>query len=169
MADRASLNTIKTNIASILTDANTTTASPIDLSANLASNKRVKKVLKVNPEMIIPQASIFPLVTCYIENKNIKADDIAKTQLDTKRRSTVVVNVVGSVWNNNYRNFDEDPADEDINYLMENIELILRSNYNLSGAVNWQKPSGVEYFSTILNNNNHLRSGILKLECEVFY
>ena len=169
MAARANLNAIKEQIQNLLLAANTTTGSPIDLSANLSDSKRVQEVLKINPEMIRPQASIFPLVTCYIENKNIKRDDIAKTQLDTKRRATLLINVVGSVWNDNYENFDEDPADEDINYLMENIELILRSDYNLNSTCNWQKATEVGYFTTVLTEQTHLRSGLLKLECEVYY
>lgn len=169
MAARANLNGIKTALQTTLLAANTTTGSPIDLSSNLSNSKRVLQVLKINPERIIPQASIFPLVTCYIENKTIRRDDMAKTQLDTKRRATITIAVVGSLWNDTYVSIDNDPADEDINYLMENIELILRSDYNLGATVNWQKPSDVSYYTTILDEQTHLRSGVLKLECEVFY
>lgn len=169
MAVRAPLNSILTQIKSVLDTANTTTASPIDLSADLLNSKRVKKVLKVNPEMIIPQASMFPLVTCYIPTKNIVTADIAKDQLNSKRRAKIPVSIVGSVWNNNFNSVEQDPADTDINYLMENIELALRNDYNLSAVVNWQVPSGCQYYTTILSEQTHLRSGVLTLECEVFY
>lgn len=169
MATRTDINGIKTALRSVLLAANTTTASPIDLSSGLSNSKRVKQVLKVNPEMIIPQASFFPLVTCYIDSKSIKTSDIAKTQLDTKRRATVELKVVGSVWNNNFTSLESDPADDDINYLMENIELILRSDYNLSGACNWQQAGECKYYTTILDEQTHLRSGILTVNCEVFY
>jgi len=169
MAARVDLNGIKTAIQTTLLAANTTTASPIDLSSDLLNSKRVKNVLSVHPEMILPQASLFPLVTCYITEKPIKSMDIAKTQLDSKRRATVDVNIVGTVWNNNIVTFESDPADTDINYLMENIELILRSDYNLGGKVSWQKPTGCTFYTTLLNEQTHLRSGILKLECEVYY
>lgn len=170
MAARVDLNGIKTAIRDTLLAANTTTASPIDLSSSLANSKRVAQILKINPEVITDiQASFFPLVTCYITDKPIKSMDIAKTQLDSKRRATVNVNVVGTVWNNNFSILTEDPADEDINYLMENIELILRSDYNLGGKVNWQLARDCEYYTTVLNEQTHLRSGILKVECEVFY
>lgn len=169
MATVAPLNTIKSSIASLLDSANTTTATPIDLSSGLANSKRVKRVMSVHPDKIIPQASFFPLVTCYVESKTIRRDDIAKSQLDVKRRSTITVNVVGTVWNDNYQSANQDPADEDINTLMENVELILRSSYNISGVVTWQFPNEVQYYSTTLNEQTHLRSGILKLECEVFY
>lgn len=169
MAARADLNGIKTALQTTLLAANTTTASPIDLSSNLSNSKRVLQVLKINPERITPQASIFPLVTCYIENKTFKRDDIAKTQLDAKRRASVTMAIVGSVWNDTFSSITQDPADEDINYLMENIELILRSDYNLGGKVAWQKPSDVSYYTTVLDEQTHLRSGVLKLECELFY
>lgn len=169
MAARADLNGIKSSILSILTTANTTTASPIDLSAGLSNSKRVVKVLKVNPERIAPQASFFPLVTCYVESKAMRRDDIAKDQLNVKRRATVEIKVVGSVWNNNFNSLTEDPADEDINYLMENIELILRSDHTLQGKVTWQKSVDCKYYTTMLDEQTHLRSGVLSLEAEVFY
>lgn len=169
MAIRAPLNSILTQIKAILDAANTTTASPIDLSSDMPTNKRVKKVLKVNPEMIIPQASFFPLVTCYIPSKNIVSADIAKDQLNIKRRAKIPVSIVGSVWNNNFNSVEQDPADTDINYLMENIELALRSDANLSGVVNWQVATGCQYYTTVLNEQTHLRSGVLTLECDVFY
>jgi len=169
LAIRAPLNSILTQIKAILDAANTTTASPIDLSSDMPTNKRVKKVLKVNPEMIIPQASFFPLVTCYIQSKNIVSADIAKDQLNAKRRAKIPVSIVGSVWNNNFNSVEQDPADTDINYLMENIELALRSDANLSGVVNWQVATGCQYYTTVLNEQTHLRSGVLTLECDVFY
>lgn len=169
MAARADLNGIKEAIQTILASANTTTASPIDLSSGLANNKRVRQVLKIHPEMINPQPSFFPLVTCYIPSKDRKDESIAGSQLNSKRRSTVTVNVVGGIWNNNFTTLDMDPADEDISLLMENIELILRSDSTLQGTVNWQKIGSCKYFTTVLNQQTHLRSGILTLECEVFY
>jgi hypothetical protein len=169
MASRVDLNGIKTAIRSTLLAANTTTASPIDLSSGLSNSVRVQNILKINPEMIIPQASMFPLVTCYVTEKPIKSMDIASTQLDAKRRATVNVNIVGTIWNNNFNSINEDPADEDINYLMENIELVLRSDYNLGGKVNWQLASDCKYYTTILDEQTHLRSGVLQVNCEVFY
>ncbi len=169
MAARVDLNGIKEAVQNTLLAANTTTASPIDLSAGLSNNKRVRQILKVNPEMIRPQASFFPLVTCYVTSKPIATMDIAKDQLSSKRRAKVLVDVVGSVWNNNILTIDEDPADEDINYLMENIELALRGDYNLGAKVSWQVAKECTYYTTALDEQTHLRSGILKLECEVFY
>lgn len=161
------LHDIKENIRYILDQANTTTASPVYLSNGLVNP--VNKILKVNPEMIRPQASFFPLVTCYITDKPIVSTDIAKSQLNHKRRAKVNVNIVGSIWNNNMVLATEDPADEDINYLMENIELTLRAYYNLNGVVNWQTAKECTYYTTALDEQTHLRSGILKIECDVFY
>ena len=169
MAVRVDLNGIKEAIQNTLLAANTTTASPIDLSSGLSNSKRVQQILKVHPEMIRPQASFFPLVTCYVTGKPITSMDIAKDQLNSKRRAKVNIDIIGSIWNNNIVTIDEDPADEDINYLMENIELALRNDYNLGAKVNWQIAKDCAYYTTALNEQTHLRSGILKLECEVFY
>lgn len=169
LATRVDLNGILDRIQTLLTEANTTTASPINLSADLLNGKVVKQILKVNPEMIIPQASIFPLVTSYIPAKDIIGQDIAKDQLSAKRRSTLNVNVVGTIWNNNIRDFKEDPADTDIHYLMENIELVLRSDPSLNNLVKWQKPVSCKYYTSLLDEQTHLRSGLLSLECELFY
>ena len=169
MAVRVDINGIKEAIQNVLASANTTTGSPIDLSSSLSNSKRVQQILKIHPEMIVPQASFFPLVTCFVPSKAVKRMDIAKDQLSSKRRATISVNVVGSVWNNNFLSIDEDPADEDINYLMESVELILRSDTTLNGKVTWHQVTSCEYFASILDEQTHLRSGVLTLECEVFY
>ena len=168
MATRADLIGIKEAIQNILTSANTTTASPIDLSANLSNSKRVQQVLKVHPGMIRIQASLYPLVTCYISGKPIVSQDIAATHLQAQRRARVSLNVVGSIWNTNIVSIDEDPADEDIGYLMENIELALRGNPTFNDTVKWQMPSECKYYITPMEKT-HLRSGILSYDCEVFY
>lgn len=169
MAIRVDINGIKEAIQNVLDAANTTTASPIDLSSGLSNSKRVRKVLKIHPEMIKPQASFFPLVTCYIPEKTIKTETIKGSQLNNQRRATVEVSVLGSIYNSNLVTVDEDPADEDISLLMENIELILRGSTDLNTKVNWQRPSSCKYYTTVLNQQTHLRSGILTLECEVYY
>lgn len=167
MASRVALNTIKSNLKSLFDSSNTTTASPIDLSSNLT--KRVQKVLSVHPEFIPIQASHYPCVTCYISEKATPQDDIAKDQLSTKRKAEISIDVVGAVFNQNILDITKDPADEDINYLMENIELVLRSDPTLSGVVLYQRPTTCQYYSTIIGSTSHLRVGILKLEATLFY
>lgn len=167
MATRVALNTVKANIKTLFNSANTTTASPIDLSSDLT--KRVQKVLSVHPEFIPIQASHYPCVTCYISDKALPLDDIAKDQLSAKRKADISIDVVGAVFNQNVLDVTKDPADEDINYLMENIELVLRSDPTLSGAVLYQRPTACQYYSTIIGSNVHLRVGILKLEATLFY
>lgn len=169
MATRVDLNGIKANLVTLFNSANTTTASPIDLSSGLTT--RVQKVLSIHPGMIPIQSSHYPCVTCYIPDKPIRSQDIAKDQLNAKRRATVNIDIVGAVYNQNFLDVTKDPADQDINYLMENIELALRgdSNSNLSGLISWHKPVSCTYYSTMINSSVHLRLGILRLEAEVFY
>lgn len=166
MAVIADLNNIKTQVSAIFTAANDTAAS-YDLSQGLT--ERVHEILKVNPEKIVPQASMFPLVTSFVVSKSVISQGIAKDQVTPKRRARVELNIVGAFWNDNISSVDEDPADEDICQLMENIELVLRSNPTLNGSVLWHQPNDVKYYTTILDEQTHLRSGILVLECEIFY
>lgn len=169
MAVVADLNGIKSAIQTILTAANTTTASPVYLSNGLANSVTVKQILKTHPENIRPQASFFPLVTCFIPEKAIINEAMAGGQLNNRRRATVDVKVVGAIWNQNFTSADTDPADEDIATLMENVELALRADSTLGGKVNWQRPNGCKYYSTLINEQTHLRSGVLSLQCEIFY
>lgn len=161
------LNAIKENIRYVLDQANTTTASPVDLSANLT--QRVQKVLKVNPLMIPMQTSFYPMVTCYISSKSMEQADMSKNQLLGRKKATISVEVVGAVLNENFVRDTEDPADEDINYLMENIELTLRAYPDFAGKVKWQISRDVDYYSEPLDEQTHLRAGILRLEGTVFY
>lgn len=167
MATRAALNTIKANLKTLFDSANTMTASPIDLSSDLT--RRVQKVLTVHPVMIPIQASHYPYVTSYIAEKPIEGDQIAKDQLNPKRKSKVQIDVVGGVWNQNVTDVTKDNADSDINYLMESIELILRSDPTLSNAVSWQIPRNCQYYSNMVDSNSHIRIGILRVEAMIFY
>ncbi|MBK8260141.1 MAG: hypothetical protein IPK80_02250 [Nannocystis sp.] len=169
MAAVVDLNGIKSAIQTVLNSANTTTASPIDLSSGLSGSRRVQRVLKTHPERIRPQASFFPLVTCFIPSKTITTETIGGGQLRNTRRATIEVQIVGGIWNQNFQQVDEDPADEDIAKLMENVELALRADTTLAGKVNWQRPSSCKYFTTLIDEQTHLRSGVLTLECEVYY
>lgn len=166
MADKVNLNGIKDDLVSLLNTNNTTTSS-YDLSASMS--QRVKKVLSVHPDMIRPQASFFPFVTCFMVEKNIISEDIAKDQLSAKRVADVTFEIVGGVFNQNGTNLTQDPADRDINYLMENVELILRTNYNMNTKIKWQRPDSVRYFNTALDSVNHIRAGILRLTGKVIY
>lgn len=167
MAAVIDLNGIKNDLKTLFDTANTIGASPVDLSNNMS--QRVKKVLTVHPDFIRPQASFFPFVTCYIISKTIVRDDIAKDQLSAKREAEIDFEVVGGVFNQNMTDATKDPADQDINYLMENVELILRSNYNINTKIKWQRPESVSYYSLPLDATNHIRAGVLKIRAKVFY
>lgn len=167
MAAVIDLNGIKNDLKTLFDTANTTTASPVDLSNGLT--QRVKKVLTVHPDYIRPQASFFPFVTCYMVSKEITRDDIAVTQLQAKREANITFEIVGGVFNQNQTDVTKDPADTDINYLMENVELVLRSNYNINTKIKWQRPESVSYYNLPLDATNHIRAGILRITAKVIY
>lgn len=167
MATVVDLNGIKAQIATVLSAANTTTASPIDISNGLST--RVQSVLKIHPEMIEVQASLYPFVTCYVNSKTMDQDSIAVNQLSAKKRAKVELHIVGAVWNSNFSIEEEDPADEDINKLMENVEYALRTSPELANEVQWQITDSVEYYISRLDSKNALRAGIIKMVATVFY
>ena len=167
MASRCDLNGIKSQISAILLAANTTTASPIDLSAGMV--KRVNKVLKINPQLIPPQISFYPFVTCYVTSKSMEQADLALNQLNSLKKAKIELEIAAGVLNENFSVDTEDPADEDINYLMENIELTLRANATLNSKVLWQISRDVKYYTANLDEQTHLRAGILTLEGSIFY
>lgn len=162
------MNGLLTELKSAFDTANTTTASPIDLSANMT--QRVKHVQTVNPAKLTPQAEVLPFVTCFITAKTMSEATIAKGQANGKRKAVVDIDIVGTVWNDTFNTAHDDPADKDIHYLMENIELILRSNENLNSKALFHSPSGCRYYDEpTLEEEAHLRSGILSLKVTCYY
>lgn len=160
------LNNVKEQIQSIFQAANTTTASR-DLSNGLET--RVQRVLKINPSRIPVQATWYPFVTCYIDAKDIELVDFAVNQSSARRKAQIDIKIVGAVWNSSIVDEEVDPADEDCEDLMENIEEILRANSTLGGVVTWAKPTGVTYHNVGLDEGTHIRAGILNLEANIFY
>jgi hypothetical protein len=96
---------------------------------------------------------------------------VAVNQLVAKRRGEYRVKVAGMIWNQNFSNVTKDPADDDCEILMENIEYVLRAYPNLSNETNvlWQKPENVNYYDTVLDEQTHLRAGVLDLLIIVDY
>lgn len=160
------LGNIKDQIKVLLDERNTTTSN-IDLSANM--NKRVQKVLTVNPARIPIQASWYPYVTSYVEAKDIVEDQITDNQQTSKRLGTVEVKVVGATWHSIISNIGDDPADDDLELLMANIETILANDYELNSSVTWAIPTGVTFHNLSLDEGVHVRAGILSFNCMVVY
>lgn len=160
------LNNLKEQVQTILQDANTTTASR-DLSSGLTT--RVQKVLKINPGRIPVQSSWYPFVTIFVDSKTVSLLDMAATKLTAKRRAEVDLKIIGAVWNSISTDNEVDPADDDCEDLMENIEEILRRNDTLNSTVTWHATTDVKYHNANLDEEVHLRVGILNLRASVFY
>ena len=160
------LNNLKEQVQSIFQAANTTTATQ-DLSAGLET--RVQRVLKVNPSRIPIQSNNYPYVTVYIDSKEVELTDFAGNQLAAKRKGTVSLKVVGVVWNSSITDDETDPADEDCEDLMENIEQVLRANPTLGGIATWSYPTAVTYHNVSLDEGVHIRAGMLNLETTIIY
>lgn len=161
------LNQLKTTIKDILDTANTTTASPADLSTNL--NERVQTVMTLNPEKIEIQGSLFPFVTVYADRKTIDLQSTLVDQSTARRKAELDLNIVGAVWEDNTTDVTTDPADDQLENLMENIELILRSNETIRGLAKWSKPLDVSYHTLALDEETHFRAGLMNYQLTIFY
>lgn len=163
------INVIREQIRFALALNNTTTGSPVqDLSANMSN--RVVDVYKLNPEVIPLLGNAIPAVTIYTDRKNIEATGIVKNQANGKRLATVGFQIAGMVWSPNFKDDPTiDPADQDLEYLMENIERVLRGYDSLGNNVSWQFPNSVEYHSAAFDEDAHLRIGLMDLTAKVYY
>jgi hypothetical protein len=160
------LNNLKEKIQTTLEAANTTTA---DYFLSEDMTKKVAKIMKLNPGRIPVQASWYPFVSIFIDNKQITSQDIAKSQSTAKRRAEVDVKIVGGIWNSTLTRPEDDKSDDNCELLMENIEEVLRANATLSGAATWHMVTGVTYHNRELEEDTHIRVGILNLKVSVFY
>jgi hypothetical protein len=115
------------------------------------------------------QLSEFPRMTMWVDRKSIETQAMARNQIAPKREATLSVNLAGIVVNDNMVTRVEDPADKDVEKLMENAEYILRDNPDLSGTVTWQMPIDVDYHSDRISEQTHMRVGIMTIDCKVFY
>ena len=160
---------IKENIRAILHSNNTSTGAPVSDLSNAMSN-RVKDVFKIHPEKILIGGHQMPAITTYLTSKTISAKTIAANQVAAKREADLVFSIVGMVTNQIVPNtYTSDALDDDIEYLMENVENILRNYGDIAGYTRWSFPNNVTYHSSSLDERNHLRIGILDLNCKVFY
>ena len=159
------IDNIKTQFKSILDTANTTTAD-FDLSNGL--DKRVKKVLRVNPLKIPIQSSYYPYVTIYADRKNIELLDIAVNQQTANRFTEFTFNVIGGVFEALTASNIADDADDEIEKLMENVEELIRRNFKLNNTVLWTKPLFTRYH-TFPDEEALLRVGEMSLMCKIKY
>ncbi len=159
---------LKADIKTLLDTANDTAAS-YDLSTGLS--RRVQKVNTYNPEKILPEANILPAICVWTAAKTIKHDTINQTLARGKRKCEILYSIAGIVWVPYTTTTTDDPADNDCEKLMENIEEVLRSSDTLGGKAKWHLTSDVTYHTALAPNGEeaHLRVGLLALKATVFY
>lgn len=153
------------DLKSTFDSANTTTAARY-LSENVTS--KVNYIGTVHPIQIPLQSTFYPFVTCYVSKKTPANATIGSTQLQAKRKAEIFIDVVGAIQNTIAIDFTKDKSSRDCMYLMENLELILRSLPTVNGKINWQSVSDVNYYDSPLNEG-YIRVGIITLKGIVFY
>lgn len=167
-ANTVPLNEIKEQIRYALFVNNTSTGAPTqNLSENMS--RPVGQILKINPEKIPMSSNIMPCVTVFIDSKETSPNTINRDGLNGKRRAEVNLKVVGIVDEPYTTDLKEDPADEDLEILMENIERVLRGYDSLSNNVRWQFPTAVSYHSAGWDEQAHYRAAIMDIKATVDY
>ena len=170
MASVIDLCNIETTIVGLLESNNTSSGADVrNLSQSLTT--KVNKIIDFDPSLISPQASYYPLVCAFIDEKtiNISESTIAKNQLTAKRRAELSLKIIGMIWNDNIVSDTSDPASKDIKKLMENLEYIFRGYPTLSGTVSWQYPTDCTYHTISLGEEAHLRAGVLTIKAKSDY
>jgi hypothetical protein len=162
------IDNIKTQFKTILDTANTTTASPVDLSDGLA--RRVQRVMKIHPGRIQVQASFIPFVTIWADSVDLEPLDICKNQVTAQREANFTFKVAVACFEPfPASDNDEDQGSENCEKLIENVEQILRSNQDLNSAVKWQFPDRIEFDETQYSEETNLRAAIMDLNCRIYY
>lgn len=161
---------IEGNLKSYFTSNNTTAGAPIRNLSTSMTNK-VSNIVEFNPNFIRVQASFYPAVAIFVENKtiNLSKGTIAVDQLTSIRNAELTIKVLGLVWNSNLTDDTQDPAARDCRYLMENIEYVLRGYPTFGGKVSWQNATDCTYHDVNLGEDVHLRVGVLNVSAKVNY
>lgn len=160
------ITVIKTAIKTILDAANVSGAT-YDLSTGLTT--RVKRVLTRGMNTQMFNADVIPCVAIFTDRKKVDMKGMSNNQLQAKRQAIASFQIAAVVWNSNFSTIDKDPADDDIEKLMENIEEVLRRNDTLNGNVLWQHPVNVTYHDLPRSEQEHYRVGIMDVEICKFY
>jgi len=159
---------LKSGIKTLL-DAANDTAATYDLSEGMS--RRVQYVNTYNPEKIMPEAHILPAIFIWAAAKKVNLETINLSLASGKRKAEVLFSIAGIVWVPYSSDNTGDPADDDCEILMENIEEVLRNSDTLGGTVKWHLTSDVTYHTGLAPNSEsaHLRVGLMALKATVYY
>jgi hypothetical protein len=161
------INNIKDQIKSILDTSNDSGAT-YDLSSNMT--ERVTGVYRLRPERLRDIGDHYPLVTIYTVRKSTQNADIALSLQTGKRFADITFEIAGVIYDTNYiTDNTENPSQNEAEYLMENIEQVLRNDGQLNGTVKWHSVVDVNYFALPVDEESHYTVAIMELECRVQY
>jgi hypothetical protein len=160
--------TLKSAIKTQLDNNNTSTGAPIrDLSANLS--KRVVRVVLMNPIDYRLQTPDMPAVCIYTDTKSPKNTSVGAVN-QTKREAMLRLTVCAINYNPNMvgANTFVDVASQDLEYLMENIEEILRQSPEISGA-KWLQMGDVTFHNAPADEDTYFKLAFTDLTYKYFY
>ena len=155
------------NIQSILKDWNKATAT-YDLSTNL--DKRIGVISKRNPSFIVDQPSQLPAICIRIDNDTKAFEEMSRTNLQASKKSELTFSIIGLLWYNPLLgNVDaNDPSDDEIHYMAENVEEVLRRNHKLNGSVLYSYPESIDFYED-LDEESYFRTFVMSYKAILFY
>lgn len=160
--------TLKTAIKAQLDANNTSTGAAIrDLSANLS--KRVVRVALMNPIDYKMVTTEMPAVCIYTDAKVPRNTAIGAVN-QTKREGMLRLTVCALNYNPNMAGADAftDVASRDLEYLMENIEEVLRQSPEISGA-KWLEMGEITFHNAPADEDTYFKVALTDLTYKYFY
>ncbi|RJP50519.1 MAG: hypothetical protein C4586_05910 [Anaerolineaceae bacterium] len=160
--------TLKSAIKAQLDDNNTSTGAPIrDLSSNMS--KRVVRVALMNPIDYQIVTTEMPAVCIYTDTKIPKNTSVGAVN-QTKREGMLRLTVCALNYNPNMAgaNVYNDVASQDLEYLMENIEEILRQSPEISGA-KWLQMGEITFHNSPADEDTYFKLAFTDLTYKYFY
>lgn len=140
--------TVLDNIVTLLNNAKATT-----LSTNLTT--AVQQVIKGDPNNIPVQANMYPTVFVYLTKK----DEDWVTLGGALKQTVLTFEIYALV----LLTGTSDSSDQEVRYLSDNIENLLRANSDLQGTVDFCNPSECS-FERAFKEGTYLSCAVITLE-----
>jgi hypothetical protein len=161
------LNTIISTVRTNLITANTTSGSPIDLSANLS--KRVAQINNYSPAYIEPGRDKMPAIHVWLESKDVVQREVSINQTNGRREATLRMKIAGFVVMDTFQTQNIIKAEEELRTLMENIERVIRSDDQFGNTVDRQRITNVTYFDLPYADSVAFKAAVMDIEARKMY
>lgn len=155
---------IKNQVKAILEAANTSTATPLDLSNGLRD--RPLLISMRHPAKVMADAPELPAVCMYYDQEDNVVETFAKDLSNANIRNDIELRIVSIVSFIDIGSTDVE-SDSECETLNSNVKEILRNNFTLNDAVKFSVPLRTTFFEDI-SEENIIRAAEFTLKCTVY-